>query len=57
MKLLPGISPVYRWVTLPMDNKIREAMASGGEIVFKTVTRIAVLRRELTVKEVRFAQD
>jgi hypothetical protein len=57
MNLLPGISPVYKWDTLPPDTQIREAIANGGEIEFKTATPIAILRRELTVKEVRFVQD
>ena len=57
MNLLPGISPVFKWVTIPIDRPIREALANGGDIEFKTATPIAVLRRELTVKEVRFLQN
>jgi hypothetical protein len=54
LNLLPGISPVYKWVTLPMDTQIRDAIAQGGNIEFQTETRIAVLRREFTVAEARF---
>jgi hypothetical protein len=57
MNLLPGISPIYKWSTLPMNTQIRETIAAGGEIEFKTATRIAVLRRELTVKEAWFVQN
>jgi hypothetical protein len=56
MNLLPGMSPVYKWVTLLLDMQIREAIANGGEIEFKTATPIAILRRELTAKEVRFIE-
>jgi len=57
MNLLPGMSPVHKWETLPLDTQIREAIANGGEIEFKTATPIAIVRRELTVKDVRFVQD
>jgi len=56
MNLLPGISPVYKWDTLPLDTMIRNAIAQHGQIGFRTATKIAVLRRELTVKEARFQE-
>ena len=56
MNLLPGLSPVFKWVTLPMDSQIRDALANGGQVEFRPETRIAVLRREVTVKEVRFPE-
>ena len=54
MNLLPGMSPVYKWVTLPMDNQIREALATGGQIKFRTETRIAVLERDVSLSGVQF---
>lgn len=57
MNLLPGLSPVYKWVALWFGEQLPAAIANGGEIEFKTERRIAVLRRELTVKEVRFVQE
>jgi hypothetical protein len=54
LNLLPGISPVYKWDTLPMNAQIRDTIAQHGQIEFRTATRIAVLRRELTVKEALF---
>jgi hypothetical protein len=52
--LLPGMSPVYKWATLPFEYQIREAIARHEQIEFQPETRIAVIRREITVKEVRF---
>lgn len=57
LNLLPGISPVYKWDTLPMDIQIRDTIAQHGQIEFRTETRIAVLRRELIVKEARFVSN
>lgn len=52
--LLPGMSPVYKWITLPLDHQIRDAIAMGGPLQFRPETRIALLRREITVSGVRF---
>ena len=54
MNLLPGMSPVYKWVTMPMDIQIRDAIANGGQIEFSPERQIAMIRREVEVKEVRF---
>lgn len=54
MNLLPGMSPVYKWVTMPMDIQIRDAIANGGQIEFSPERQIAMIRREVEVKEGRF---
>jgi hypothetical protein len=68
--LLPGLSPVYRWTALQMDEGIdvfdrskgimprsglRSLIREGGEIEFRPAKRVAVLRREISVREIRFA--
>ncbi|HVV44218.1 MAG TPA: hypothetical protein VHC72_03410, partial [Bryobacteraceae bacterium] len=68
--LLPGFSPVYRWATLQIDEGadhfdrvkgimprfgLRSLMKDGGEIEFRPMKRVAVLRREVSVREVRFS--
>ena len=55
MHLLPGLSPVYKWITLPMNNQIRETIALGGEIEFRPEKQIALLERVVTVPEARFS--
>lgn len=68
--LLPGLSPIFRWGTLQMDEGrdhfdpktgempsfgLRTLMNDGGEIEFRPVKRVAVLRREISVRELRFS--
>jgi hypothetical protein len=53
LDLLPGMSPVYRWTTLPLDNQIRDAISVGGQIEFRPETRIAVLQRDVYVSDAR----
>ena len=53
MNLLPGISPVYKWATLTMDNQIRETVAAGGQMEFRPESLIGVIGAEVTVKDVR----
>jgi hypothetical protein len=68
--MLPGLSPVYRWTTLQMDegadkfdlskgimprSGLRSLIREGGEIEFRPAKRVAVLRREISVREIRFA--
>ena len=58
MNLLPGISPVYKWTTLPMDTQIRETVARGRSARSSKRRRGSrYYRRELTVKEAWFVQD
>jgi len=67
--LLPGLSPVYRWATLEMDEGVdhfdlskgimprfglRSLIHDGGDIEFRPAKRVAVLRREISVRQVRF---
>ena len=52
--LLPGLSPVFGWNTLPFDAQIREAMAKGGKVEFRTEKQIALIEREVSVGDVRF---
>jgi hypothetical protein len=67
--LMPGLSPIYGWTTLQMDEGrdqfdpktgempsfgLRTLMNDGGEIEFQPVRRVAVLRREISVRQVRF---
>jgi hypothetical protein len=68
--LLPGFSPVYRWATLQIDEGfdyfdrvkgimprfgLKSLMKDGGEIEFRPMRRVAVLRREVSVSEVQFS--
>ncbi len=67
--LLPGLSPVYRWGTLEIDEGVdyfdqatgvmprfglRSLIKESGEIEFRPLKRVAVLRREISVRQVRF---
>jgi hypothetical protein len=54
MGMLAGMSPVYKWVTASMNNQIREAVQTGGAVEFRPESRIAVLEREIEVKDVEF---
>jgi hypothetical protein len=66
--LLPRLSPIYRWTTLAMDegsdhfakgempsSGLKTLMREGGSLEFRPKRRVAVLRREISVREVRFA--
>lgn len=53
MNLLPGMSPVFKWVARG-DQRIQDAMATGEQIELRPERQIALLRREVDVREVRF---
>lgn len=56
MNLLPGLSPVYKWSTLPIDAPSLEyAMARDGMFGHRPEKQIALLKRKAIVKEARFA--
>ena len=68
-ELLPGFSPVYKWITMPMDEGTKEPppfgeesrfgltsmIRFGAEFEFRTTKQVAVVRREIAVSEVRFS--
>jgi hypothetical protein len=56
MNLLPGLSPVFSWATLPLDSQLRDAIDQHGELEFRPEKRIAVLRRDLTVNDVSWTR-
>jgi hypothetical protein len=53
MNLIPTLSPVDKWVSMAADRQIREGLANRGQIEFRPETQIAVIRRDITVKQVR----
>ncbi|HVW07293.1 MAG TPA: ABC-2 transporter permease [Bryobacteraceae bacterium] len=67
--LLPGLSPILRWGTLEMDEGVdsfdlkkgimprsglKSLIREGGKIEFRPRKQVAILRREISVREIRF---
>lgn len=53
-RMLPGLSPVYKWTTLTADSQIRDALKNGGTLEFRPESQIAVIQREFDVRDVEF---